>query len=106
MGGTDPTITIPSVGITQADGDALKAVLSSLNVKLVLDSSERAGAVDGWVRIYAPNPVASGSSGSHWDVSATPNLLMEPFINSDLRAADTLDLTPALMQDIGWTLLP
>ena len=106
MGGTDPSITIPSVGITQADGNALKAVLSSLNVKLILDSSERAGAVDGWVRLYAPNPVASGSSGSHWDVTATPNLLMEPFINSDLRAADTLDLTPALLQDIGWTLLP
>ena len=58
------------------------------------------------MRLYAPAVVAPGSSGSHWDVSATPNLLMEPFINSDLRAIDTLDLTPALMQDIGWTLLP
>ncbi|HVS15097.1 MAG TPA: hypothetical protein VMV46_14310 [Thermoanaerobaculia bacterium] len=62
--------------------------------------------VDGLVRIYAPNPVQSGSSGSPWDVTATPNLLMEPFITTDLRAALTFDLTPALFVDIGWTLLP
>jgi hypothetical protein len=30
---------------------------------------------------------------------------MEPFINSDLRASDTLDLTPSLFRDIGWRLL-
>jgi hypothetical protein len=107
MGGSDPSIVIPSVGVSLADGDALKAALSpSLNVKLLLDSSEAAGAVDGWVRLYAPNPVQSGSSGSHWDVTTTPNLLMEPAINSDLIPAIDLDLTPALLQDIGWTLLP
>ncbi len=107
MGGADPSITIPSVGVTLADGNAMKAALSpSLNVKLILDRNHLAGAVDGHVRLYAPNPVASGSSGSHFDVTATPNLLMEPFINSDLRPAYDLDLTPALMQDVGWTLLP
>jgi hypothetical protein len=106
MGGTDPTITIPSIGISQADGDAVKAALPGVNAKLILDDGSLAGAVDGWVRLYAPNPVQPGSSGSHWDVTTTPNLLMEPFINPDLRAADTLDLTPALMQDIGWVLLP
>lgn len=107
MGGADPTITIPSVGITMADGNAIKAALHpSVTVRLLLDSAFQAGAVDGFVRLFAPNPVQSGSSGSHWDVTTTPNLLMEPFINPDLRAADTLDLSPALMQDIGWTLLP
>ena len=29
---------------------------------------------------------------------------MEPFINSDLRSATNLNLTPSLMQDIGWNL--
>jgi len=107
MGGVDPTITIPSVGVTQAFGDALRtAAAGNSVVKLLLDANELAGAVDGFVRLFAPNPVQGGSSGSHWDVTPSPNLLMEPFINSDLRAADTLDLTPALMQDIGWTLLP
>jgi hypothetical protein len=37
---------------------------------------------------------------SHWDVSATPNLLMEPAINPDLT--DSVDLTSALFKDIGW----
>jgi hypothetical protein len=37
---------------------------------------------------------------------AAPNLLMEPFINGDLRSARNLDLTPSLMQDIGWALEP
>ncbi|HMB51778.1 MAG TPA: PA domain-containing protein [Thermoanaerobaculia bacterium] len=107
MGGSDPSITIPSVGVTQGFGDALRAAAAGNTVvKLVLDGNELAGAVDGFVRIFAPNPVQGGSSGSHWDVTATPNLLMEPFINSDLRAVDTLDLSPALMQDIGWVLLP
>ncbi len=105
MGGTDPSITIPAIGITQALGAALKAAWKP-NLKLVLDSNVLAGTQDGWLRIYAPNPVASGSSGSHWDVTATPNLLMEPFINPDLAPTVTLDLTPALLQDIGWTLLP
>lgn len=107
MGGADPNIFIPSVGITQADGAALRAALSpSLNVKLILDRNHRAGTANGFVRIYAPNPVASGSSGSHFDVTASPNLLMEPFISPDLRPAESLDLTPALLEDIGWGILP
>lgn len=58
--------------------------------------------VDGFMLLYAPNPVQSGSSISHWDSSAFPNLLMEPAINPDLGFLQ-LDLTPFLMEDIGWT---
>lgn len=54
--------------------------------------------------MYAPNPVQSGSPISHWDTSATPNLLMEPFISSDLTPSLGLDLTPYLFEDIGWAL--
>jgi hypothetical protein len=50
--------------------------------------------------MYAPNPFQSGSSVSHYDVSLTPNALMEPAINPDLT--DNLDLTTALFRDIGW----
>jgi hypothetical protein len=57
----------------------------------------------GNVRLYAPNPVQSGSSIYHYDTVASPNLLMEPFINSSLDAH--LDLTDDLMVDVGWALL-
>ena len=105
MGGSDPSIVIPSVGITLNQGNSIKGVLPGVNVKLILDKDIRAGTAGGFVRLYAPNPVEPGSSISHWDTTATPNLLMEPFINPDLRASETLDLTPALFEDIGWILL-
>lgn len=104
MGGADPTIAIPSMGISFELGQELRA--STPVVKLLLDDSVAAGAEQGFVRLYAPTVVALGSSISHWDVSANPNLLMEPFITNTLRAADTLDLTPALFEDLGWVLLP
>jgi hypothetical protein len=50
--------------------------------------------------LYAPNPVEPGSSISHWDTSAHPNLLMEPNLSSDLQ--HNVDLTLPLLRDIGW----
>jgi len=48
------------------------------------DPSVRAGADPlGRARLYMPFPVASGSSGSHYDTAAFRNLLMEPAINAD-----------------------
>jgi len=102
-GGTDPTITIPTVGITQADGSTLKAAIGGgpVTVTMRLDPTLLAGASPaGHVKMYAPNPFQGGSSVSHYDVSATPNLLMEPAINADLT--DNLDLTVDLFRDIGW----
>ena len=54
--------------------------------------------------MYTPNPFQGGSSVSHWDVSAMPNLLMEPSINGDLTHSVTSpqDLTFALLKDLGW----
>jgi len=56
------------------------------------------------VFLYTPNPLESGSSVSHWDTSATRNLLMEPFINDDLnhQVKAPSDLTLQLFIDIGW----
>jgi len=54
----------------------------------------------GRVKLYAPNPVETGSSISHWDTSATPDLLMEPFLTPGLTS--DLDLTDDLMVDMGW----
>ena len=50
--------------------------------------------------MFAPNPDQPGSSVSHWDVSAFPNLLMEPAINPDLT--QNVDLTYENFYDIGW----
>lgn len=104
MSGTDATITIPTAGISNADGDAIKAALPTAFAEYYLDASRRAGTTDGYVRLYAPTTVVPGSTLSHFDVSAAPNLLMEPSITPDLKSARNLDLTPSLMRDIGWQL--
>lgn len=57
-------------------------------------------AATGRVQLYTPATFAQGSSVSHWDTAAAPNLLMEPNINTGLPL--NLDLTRQLMRDIGW----
>ena len=100
--GVDATLTIPTVIVTQAAGASFKANLPA-QVAFVIDPSKRQGADDqGRPRLYMPNPVESGSSGSHYDVAAMPNLLMEPAINDSLYSAANLDITPNLLADIGW----
>jgi len=106
MSGSDATITIPAVRITQADGNTIKAQLASgVNATLLLDHSVPGGAdPQGRALLYAPNPVEAGSSVSHWDTTAFPNQLMEPSINGDLTHSVTTprDLTASLLQDVGW----
>jgi hypothetical protein len=111
MGGVYPAITIPSVGVTQALGNALRQLpqLSNpgrggLPVNLRLSSTIRAGTSGGFPRLYAPNPLEQGSSVSHWDTSLNPNQLMEPFLSSDLTHQRTppQDLTFSVLRDIGW----
>ena len=103
LGGVDPTITIPSVRISLADGNRIKTALAGgpVFIQLGVDPTQFAGA-DRLLRalLYATNPVAQGSSISHFDVIATPNLLMEPAINPDLTHG--VDLTRQQMTDIGW----
>jgi hypothetical protein len=52
------------------------------------------------VYLYTPSTFAGGSSISHWDTSAEPNLLMEPAVTSSLSSG--VDLTRHQMSDIGW----
>jgi len=56
------------------------------------------------VRLYAPSTFEPGSSVSHFDKSASPNLLMEPNITPalDHSVAPPNDLTFLLLRDIGW----
>jgi hypothetical protein len=95
--------TIPAVMISTVDGNLVKANLP-LSVGLIEDPTQLAGADPaGHVRLFAPSPFAPGSSVSHWDNVALPNLLMEPAITSTLKGATTLDLTDNEMFDIGWS---
>jgi hypothetical protein len=102
LGGTDASIVIPVVGISQADATTLKSYIAGgVNVTVKKHPTALAG-VDASNRplMYTPTTFASGSSVSHWDVTLTPNALMEPFINTDLHTS--VDLTLPLLQDIGW----
>jgi hypothetical protein len=112
LGGSDPTVTIPTIAITQADGALLKDALrfrsrgrSGVLAQILVNLAVRQGA-DPLNRalMYTPNPFIGGSSVSHWDTSATPNLLMEPNINGDLTHSVGMpqDLTRELLRDLGW----
>ena len=112
LGGTDSTITIPAVRITQPDGNTLKNALkyrsrshSGVFADLYLNNSVRVGADPlGRALLYTPNPYQAGFSVNFWDTSASPNLLMEPNLNSDLTHNVDIpwDLTLPLLKDIGW----
>lgn len=112
LGGSDPTITIPSVRVTLDDGALLHNALktrsrtgSSVSLNLGINPNQYAGAdAAGRVYLYTPNPYQSGSSVSHWDTGAFPNLLMEPAINGDLShsVVPPQDLTNSLLKDVGW----
>jgi hypothetical protein len=103
IAGTDATITIPAVRISLADANKLRKTAARGKAQATIGVNPRilAGAdPQGRVLLYAPNPVALGSSYSHWDPTAFPNLLMEPAINDDLT--HDVDLTRQVFADIGW----
>jgi len=102
LGGSEPSATIPTVSVTMADGDSIKAYLGSgVTVTLAYDDAMLAGTdATQRVKLYAPSTLASGSSISHWDVSATPSLLMEPSLTSTLSG--DVDLTLYHFEDLGW----
>ena len=106
LGGTDLTITIPSVRISLDDGNTIKAELAvGVTATLGLDPSVYAGAdPSGRALLYTPDPVQAGSTISHFDTIASPNQLMEPALNSDLTHSvqPPQDLTLQVMRDIGW----
>lgn len=102
MSGTDATITIPSVRITLADGNLIRAQLGGgVSATLLSDPGRLAGTdLAGRALMYSPNPYQSGSSVSHWDTSMEPSLLMEPALNTNLSS--DIDLTRQAFADIGW----
>jgi hypothetical protein len=53
------------------------------------------------LRLYAPRTWDDGSSVSHWDTTASPNLLMEPYATGSTKGYT--DLTTCVLYDIGWS---
>lgn len=112
LGGTDPSITIPAVRISQADGVKLKTQLarrsrtrSGVIAAVGIDPNRLAGAdTAGRMLMYAPSTFQGGSSVSHYTTEARPNVLMEPAVNPGLShtVSSPLDLTLELLKDIGW----
>jgi len=100
-------VLIPAVSVGRADGLAIVAALGSgVSMNIGVDLTVRAGAdALNRARVYAPFPVAGGSSISHYDTVASRNLLMEPAINPDLthKVKSPDDLTFELLKDVGWT---
>lgn len=75
---------------------------TEVSASLAIDPTRMAGAdALGRPFLYNPNPLELGSSISHWDLSATPDLLMEPTASPDVGFGE-VDLTLPLFQDIGW----
>lgn len=106
MSGVDATITIPSVMVSQVDGNTLRANQPAVASVFVDPNLLQGADAAGRARLYAPNIVAPGSTFSHYDIALSPNALMEPNITASLQAQHNVDLTPALFRDIGWQLTP
>ena len=106
-GGNAPDLTIPVLGITQADGATLKTAVAAgpVTASLRRDATKGYAGADTSARafMYAPSTVLTGSSLVHWDTSAAPPLLMEPVISPSLGSE--LDLTVPLLRDVGWFLV-
>lgn len=111
LAGSDATVVIPSLRITKEDGVALKTAIASNRGPLLpygvmfLNPLKLAGAdYAGRPFMFTPNPNQPGSSVSHWDTLARPNLLMEPFLSDGqpLAVSAPQDLTLELLKDLGW----
>lgn len=99
--------TVPTIMVSLADGQALRAAIPGVRVAIgtvpgVLAGADRRGRA----LLFSPNPVQPGSSFSHFDTSSSPNALMEPAITRTLMSNLDLDLTPSLFADEGWQLNP
>jgi PA domain len=101
-------IRIPTASIMKVDGDAIRAG-GTRGFPPYAQYSERYFAYKGTdtrgrMLIFTPNPIAGGSTLSHFDTSANRNLLMEPAFTFGLtqNLIPPFDLTLPLFRDIGW----
>jgi MYXO-CTERM domain-containing protein len=93
-------VHVPVIGITNADA-ILLASGSSFSVSVDAEAARLVGTDEqGRMYLYASDPILPGSTVSHWDPIARPNLLQEP--SASIDASHDIRLEVALMRDIGW----
>jgi hypothetical protein len=112
MGGGNPTITIPAVRVTQADGALIASGLAKPNgntagtdANFERSKTSHSGAVaQRRITMFTPDPDRPGSSVSHYNTPAARNQLMEPSLSANLSHAGTppTHLTIELFKNIGW----
>jgi hypothetical protein len=99
LGGFDPSITIPAVRVTQADGALIASSLTKRNGnmsgtvgKFELSKTLLAGT-DSMQRItmYTPNPYQPGSSVSHYTTAAKRNQAHWAHADPDRHQSDGTD---------------
>lgn len=92
-------VHIPTLGVTVQDASLLS---SGETVTLDAVGAELVGAdTQGRMYMYASDPIVQGSTVSHWDPIARPNLMQEP--NASFIISHDIRMEAALMRDIGWT---
>jgi hypothetical protein len=109
ISGSDPTVTIASARIAHADGAILKTALahrsrsqSGVTADLRVVATQLLGAdLSARPFLFGADPP---QNPAHWDLTATPNQLMEPTIAGDVlhSVVPPADLTFRALQDIGW----
>lgn len=104
--GGSASLSIPVGFVSLETGTAILAQTAVAPVTGTFGQTPLRGGVDASgerVLLYTPSTVASASSVSHFGTSATPPLLMEPTIGPTVL--NQLDLTPALLSDLGWSVV-
>jgi PA domain len=108
--GVDPTIAIPAVRITLADGNAIKAQLAlatTVNVTLALDLTRRAGAdPNDRPQLFATNPVQPGVVDFPLGLDCVPQPADGTGNQPDLthEVIPPFDMTLTQFRDVGWFL--
>ena len=86
---------------SQAPGGNAELVWNGPRVNMNLARLTAGLSAAGHLKLYAPTTFDASSSVSHWDSSATPDLLMEPRYSS--TTGNHTDLTTCALYDMGWT---
>ena len=86
--------------IGQSSAGNATLVWNAANVNSNLSRLSLGSSASGHLRLFAPTTFDASSSVSHWDSSATPDLLMESRYST--RTGNHTDLTTCALYDMGW----
>jgi len=96
-------ISIPVAAVSVSDAQALQSA-GTVTITLGADKTRMTGAdAMGRPYLYASDPVRPGSTVSHWDPLARPDLIQEP--ESGYQHPHDITMETAVMHDIGWPTL-